>query len=303
MAANIPTELWLQILSHLRYVDIETSIRPLGRRFHCLQNGLIGGLSPCTWELVFENLALNDLKAGVQLSCYTFYLIVENSTSESIKAALFRRTISKEVDDFECAISDEGESEDDVVYKLHPIIPRCIYSHGPGSTIDDMEIAMFSHPTQKNDLIMWMPLPKLKSLKDNATSPPCLKVKIHAQGFERAIYIDKTARKRTKFLTVGVDDEIEPVTVGEIMNAVVAMGHIVYNTGLHRTARNYTKIKTTSKVVRRWCYPNLKVQHERDPNWDPRRIWDDDSDFLKIIIKGFNPYQCPSEISEDTLIF
>ncbi|KAK6330056.1 hypothetical protein TWF718_003484 [Orbilia javanica] len=91
MASKLPTELWLEIISHLRFQDVHLRLRGVDRYLRQLIDRILR-LPLHIWERVFTYLDYFAL-LNAAAACKTLRDRIQNSTSKAIKAATFREQL------------------------------------------------------------------------------------------------------------------------------------------------------------------------------------------------------------------
>ncbi|KAF3929765.1 hypothetical protein ABW19_dt0204347 [Dactylella cylindrospora] len=185
-ALDLPAELWLEVMSHLDFLTIHFTLKPVCKKLYLLARGVkLYGLSPPIWEKVFENLEYYDFYRNLVHVCLPFNLLAQNSTSKAIQAAMFTEKLDPNV-----------KVTPDTPVKVNPIFWRIVNP----SYIDVHDMYIELNMDDDNDCLDYLetrerPLPDCTCAHQNATSPPVYEMIVH-YGPTRPNRISNKAGKR-----------------------------------------------------------------------------------------------------------
>ncbi|KAK6359232.1 hypothetical protein TWF696_000396 [Orbilia brochopaga] len=194
---RVPTELWLEIFSHLPYFTLHESVKLVSRSFHALVHAAkphIHGLTPRQWTriLTYDCLTYADF-LHFSAACRDFRQLVQTTQSDVVLKQTFRLPYEKRRSKLR-----KGGGQ----LSLHPIFERISISTTTG------RMSLGANPTK----LTTKTLDALPVMSENATIPA-------VTTFE---FTPQTGHSLTVFTPPSESGAATAVTVRDIVQAIQA---------------------------------------------------------------------------------
>ncbi|EWC48818.1 hypothetical protein DRE_00123 [Drechslerella stenobrocha 248] len=271
--ARIPTEIWLEIFSHLSYFDLHSGIKAANREFYCLAlaaNPLLHGATPRLWARILSldgGLAYADFLRFSSV-CRDFRHLVWESQSSTILQQTFRLPFGKQRD----STADRPRSGQQIT--IHPSFEKIQLNTTTGTMsigakcaneIDDLPI--FTENAT-------VPAINIFEFKPQAGQP--LRIcPVDENGESRAVTVGDVVRT----IRATIDEQIQGATTGEVGRRVRGMfERVVQYLPLLYTMEHRSGMHTADALAGYGVFAGFRmhggvVGQEQEHAWIWRQYW------------------------------